>query len=439
MDFMRHGCVIIGYCCCAVVICQVVVNAQITASVSPSETERSEKCYDVSGWHDDDGEKYNCEWYAQPVADDDDYYNEGDTRCNLWGSCCQNFGYTAGQACCACGGGFMEGEGVPSGNPSVSLMPTKSDHPTTSPSLSLQPTEFCRDVPGWHDADGPRGGCAWYADPVGDDDEYYSEEDTRCDRFGTSFENNGFTARTACCVCGGGYKLGQDPSMAPTSTPTPTSITTKSPTKSPQPSESLQPSEYCQDVIGWHASDGEQYDCSWFRLTVGDDDFYDQFIGTRCELWGSGFENMGHVADTACCICGGGYRGGNTVPSSRPTEYFSTPPSMKPTIMVPPTKSPRPSAAVRSPKPSMNPSNFLMSNSPSSSIPSSTVTSKSDDFPGLDTDAVDAKTPTFSPVDRIPGTGDESSGYGYRSRAMPSHSFVIAFALTVWFVVPGVL
>jgi len=274
---------------------------------------------------------------------------------------------------------------------------------------------------------------------VGDDDEYYSEEDTRCDRFGTSFENNGFTARTACCVCGGGYKLGQDPSMAPTSTPTPTSITTKSPTKSPQPSESLQPSEYCQDVIGWHASDGEQYDCSWFRLTVGDDDFYDQFIGTRCELWGSGFENMGHVADTACCICGGGYRGGNTVPSSRPTEYFSTPPSMKPTIMVPPTKSPRPSAAVRSPKPSMNPSNFLMSNSPSSSIPSSTVTSKSDDFPGLDTDAVDAKTPTFSPVDRIPGTGDESSGYGYRSRAMPSHSFVIAFALTVWFVVPGVL
>lgn len=56
-----------------------------------------------------------------------------------------------------CGGGFTEAGGVPSGHPTVSMTPTKSDHPTSSPSLSLQPTEFCRDIPGWHDADGLRG------------------------------------------------------------------------------------------------------------------------------------------------------------------------------------------------------------------------------------------------------------------------------------------
>lgn len=323
----------------------------------------------------------------------------------------------------------------------MSMTPTKSDHPTSSPSLSLQPTEFCRDIPGWHDADGLRGVCEWYAAPVGDDDDYYNEGGTRCNLFGTSYENDGFTASTACCVCGGGYKLGQDPSTAPTSTPKPTSITpapTNHPTISLQPSSSLQPSEYCQNVIDWHASDSVRYDCDWFELPTGDDDYYIQVSGTRCDLWGDGFENMGHVANTACCVCGGGYRGADIIPTARPSGFSSASPSLKPTILTAPTKTPQLSAAVQSRKPSLQPSNFLFSGSDTTSnSPSNTETkSKNGDLPSLDAVGEDTATPTSSPVFGISDTTDESASYCFSAQSLNS---MVMFALSVWFAVQEIV
>eukprot|EP01061_Rhynchopus_euleeides_P033581 TRINITY_DN563_c0_g2_i4.p2 TRINITY_DN563_c0_g2~~TRINITY_DN563_c0_g2_i4.p2 ORF type:complete len:139 (+),score=29.43 TRINITY_DN563_c0_g2_i4:42-458(+) len=45
----------------------------------------------------------------------------------------------------------------------------------------------------WHDADGPRYGCSWYA------------TQQRCLRFGRSYRNK-HVAQEACCVCEGGSR-----------------------------------------------------------------------------------------------------------------------------------------------------------------------------------------------------------------------------------------
>jgi len=51
----------------------------------------------------------------------------------------------------------------------------------------------CRDSPqGWHDSDGPRYNCAWYA------------QGSNCAKYGNGYANRGRTANQACCVCGGG-------------------------------------------------------------------------------------------------------------------------------------------------------------------------------------------------------------------------------------------
>jgi uncharacterized protein YkwD len=50
-------------------------------------------CSDVPDWYDSDGEIYNCQWYS---------YNN---HCRYYGNGYKNFGFTANQACCVCGGG----------------------------------------------------------------------------------------------------------------------------------------------------------------------------------------------------------------------------------------------------------------------------------------------------------------------------------------------
>ena len=51
-------------------------------------------CYDISNWHDNHGESYDCDFYA---AMGGDYCDEaGDLHGNL--------GLTANKACCACSG-----------------------------------------------------------------------------------------------------------------------------------------------------------------------------------------------------------------------------------------------------------------------------------------------------------------------------------------------
>jgi hypothetical protein len=49
----------------------------------------------------------------------------------------------------------------------------------------------CEDVPGWHDSGGPEFDCAWYAVAFA------------CES-AAEYENAGYTATEACCVCGGG-------------------------------------------------------------------------------------------------------------------------------------------------------------------------------------------------------------------------------------------
>merc|ERR1711862_564027 len=62
--------------------------------------------------------------------------------------------------------------------------------PTTQPPTK---TPDCWDNPlGWYDAEGEEYSCAWYA------------EDDRCEQYGDGYENDGYTANEACCVCGGG-------------------------------------------------------------------------------------------------------------------------------------------------------------------------------------------------------------------------------------------
>lgn len=112
---------------------------------------QSSTCSNVPLWHDADGPTYDCDWYAK----------EG--NCAAYGNSYAFAGYTAKQACCACGGGGA-----------------------------------CSDRPGWYgqwyDKDGPTYNCAWYA----------QDPSRRCSQFGGSRDNFGYTANEACCICGGG-------------------------------------------------------------------------------------------------------------------------------------------------------------------------------------------------------------------------------------------
>lgn len=174
-----------------------VPSMDVSGAPSSSPT-RSGNCLDSpKGWHDADGEMYNCDWYS--VGE----------RCTTWGES-SNFNTTANEACCSCGGGRIL-DTSPSNSPShqVSLNPSKtpSDVPSIKPSFgptsrptakpstkpspasslsptriasssptlnhspnpsnraSFEPTDYnnlasnstsCVDSPqGWHDADGP--------------------------------------------------------------------------------------------------------------------------------------------------------------------------------------------------------------------------------------------------------------------------------------------
>lgn len=137
-------------------------------SIASTQTTCSDLTVNGQAWNDADGTMYNCQWYETTL---DACRNHGDSFRNT---------YTANEACCACGGGSTALESTPSPSPSPSL---------SSSSLST----ICTDVPYWYDSGGPNYNCAWYA-----------ESGSNCQVHGSSFENFGHTASTACCVCGGG-------------------------------------------------------------------------------------------------------------------------------------------------------------------------------------------------------------------------------------------
>lgn len=127
-------------------------------------------------WHDTDGPNYNCYWYSQGA------------NCETYGhlTAYAMYGKTANEACCGCGGGARS-----TGNTLTAVTSTPTMTPSNSPISSL--TTQCVDkYEGWHDADGPSYGCVWYG------------EGSRCDDYGQSYANFGFTASEACCSCGGG-------------------------------------------------------------------------------------------------------------------------------------------------------------------------------------------------------------------------------------------
>jgi hypothetical protein len=118
-----------------------------------------------NAWFDSDGATFNCAWYAQ------------DGNCASYGSSYANFGFTANQACCECGGGTNE-----------CTPPT----PAPTPPPVEVPCTCVNDPDGWYDADGITFNCAWYA------------QGSNCASYGSSYANFGATANQACCACGGG-------------------------------------------------------------------------------------------------------------------------------------------------------------------------------------------------------------------------------------------
>eukprot|EP00662_Eupelagonemidae_sp_cell21_P057994 gene57994-biopygen51927 len=108
------------------------------------------------------------------------------------------------------------------------------------------------------------------------------------------YANEGLVASTACCVCGGGS----------------TAATASSPigcTDLPLPSNGGAWHRWQAPIPAWGAQAGNDLtnDCAWF----GD-------IVTRCASFGNHDANEGLVANTACCVCGGGQSTGEFEPQA---------------------------------------------------------------------------------------------------------------------------
>merc|ERR1712154_342127 len=59
------------------------------------------ECSDVEDWYDSNGELFDCSWYADESMLD--IFPDG--KCATFGNGSRNFGRTANEACCVCGGG----------------------------------------------------------------------------------------------------------------------------------------------------------------------------------------------------------------------------------------------------------------------------------------------------------------------------------------------
>merc|ERR1711920_143555 len=96
----------------------------------------------------------------------------------------------------------------------------------------------CEDDGSWSDGGGNK--CSWY------------NTESKCSAHGH------YGANDACCLCGGGHAVYST----------------------------------CKDLPGWKDNAGDA--CSWYSA------------GEHCGLHGHKYENEGHTANTACCVCGGG-------------------------------------------------------------------------------------------------------------------------------------
>jgi hypothetical protein len=117
-------------------------------------------------------------------------------------------------------------------------------YPPDTPTPPTPPPDECVDSPeGWHDSLGI--GCDLY-------------DDALCDAIGLEYENDGYTAKEACCVCGGGNNGTVPP---------------------------------CEDVPGW--SDSLGLTCEVYAMAP-----------ELCQIFGPEYANNGLTASEACCACG---------------------------------------------------------------------------------------------------------------------------------------
>ncbi len=122
-----------------------------------------DECTDLpNAWYDIYGD--NCAWYA------------AGTNCKDYGSQNKNFGKTANQACCVCGGGSSAERDM-------------GDQQSAPVGVALNDAG-CYDFDGFYDNVGD--GCVWYA------------QGYNCEYYGSQFASERGTANEACCACGGG-------------------------------------------------------------------------------------------------------------------------------------------------------------------------------------------------------------------------------------------
>ena len=172
--------------------------------------------FSCTEWHDSGGSEYNCEWYSE------------DDNCETHGDAYEYDGYTAKEACCACGGGTTasdSGSGSDDSNSSAMEADAEADAAersflnatedgdqvmntihdiiiesggdTTGSEPTTEPTAVCEDYTTtsgteWHDSGGSEYNCEWYS------------EDDNCETHEDDYEYDGYTAKDACCACGGG-------------------------------------------------------------------------------------------------------------------------------------------------------------------------------------------------------------------------------------------
>jgi hypothetical protein len=104
----------------------------ITPTAKPSSSPSSVptlECFDVNNWYDSDGPGFDCTWYSAK-----DY-------CTNYGHLYENFGKTANEACCICGGGSHSSD-APSTSPFFASTTAPVAPNSSSPSSNL-----CVDTP----------------------------------------------------------------------------------------------------------------------------------------------------------------------------------------------------------------------------------------------------------------------------------------------------
>jgi len=199
----------------------------------------------------------------------------------------------------------------------------------------------CTDRPNWTDAE--MDPCSYY--------EGVSEDGISfCELFGNCCaDEEGFTAQTACCVCGGGSDF-----------------------------------EICEDIPNW--ADCSDLPCAWYGADVGDDDskYDDTVSNNRCQVFGNECADpvTGLTANDACCQCGGGMKGSlmpTTSPSNGPTENVI--------ITALPTDSPSFSITSNPSRISSNRPTSSPSSAPTSSPTESLTSSPSTELSSAPTDA----------------------------------------------------